>query len=840
MFSPRRTTVLTVLLALLGPTGLPASAEQDETTETVLIQTTDSGDSLATTITDLGGTIIQEYQYIDVVAAEIPLSALGDLGALVGEGGTVTKDPTVHLPDTVFPFSGRSIVPDAATDLPENIPLRKITTIGNSRKIRDFALNNESAYQMNHSKTGVQALHADRITGEGVVVAIIDSGIRPGFDQLAKGTVLGCEYILNPPRNPRRGARIDRTCLANSNFGHGTFVAGLIAGNAVASFNKNSFFLNSVATHAPDAVIGKDDTVAMIGAAPNAQIYAFRVFGSSLVGNSFDVLAAVDRIIQLKEEEGVNIGVVNMSLGRRTLFAGSSDFDLFVDVLIDHDILPVIAVGNSGNSSMTIASPASSFESLSSGAASVTHQERIAADLIFNTFGVGIGSFVRPFEGTQTASFSSRGPNADGRIDPDVIVDGFGLFGQGLANGVKSASVANGTSFSTPLLAGIAALLRGAVPDATARQVRNAIMSSANPGVIDNSTELDQGAGYVNAPAALALLERRLGSDLPAGPDNPSERVWQNVERKTNLEVVESFSSSVEDLTPGERFDILLDIPANTRDVSISLSNIDADLPFATSLEECGPESQNCFFGGDTIMLGVHSAKTSSIQTATSAGDYFDLNASPSATAAFLGEGPGAEFVIADRDSDTIYDPSALVIYDDLEPGLLRVTVSGDVVNSGSMSAFVTVESSTLTRSGDSTASGQVTSSAPATDLIPITIPAGIEVAEFCLSWEGDWTHYPTNDLDLFVFDADSNQVLVDPNGDPVGNQPIVPQGLTLDAPEVVRVKNPLPGVWYVGILGFELNTELRRGRTGDNWVLQVTADVQVLETVGLSQTENE
>ena len=58
---------------------------------------------------------------------------------------------------------------------------------------------------------------------------------------------------------------------------------------------------------------------------------------------------------------------------------------------------------------------------------------------------------------------------------------------------------------------------------------------------------------------------------------------------------------------------------------------------------------------------------------------------------------------------------------------------------------------------------------------------------------------------------------------------------MTLDAPEVVRVNNPAPGVWHVGIFGFELNTELRQGRLGDNWILRVTADGQLLGTTTLS-----
>ena len=104
----------------------------------------------------------------------------------------------------------------------------------------------------------------------------------------------------------------------------------------------------------------------------------------------------------------------------------------------------------------------------------MTHQERIAADVFFNF--AGAGPFLRPFDGTQTAGFSSRGPDADGSRGPDVIAAGFGLFGQGLSESCDITppsefpgcdpdndwvSVGNGTSFSTPLVTGTAAALRG-------------------------------------------------------------------------------------------------------------------------------------------------------------------------------------------------------------------------------------------------------------------------------------------------------------------------------------------------------------------------------------------
>ena len=51
--------------------------------------------------------------------------------------------------------------------------------------------------------------------------------------------------------------------------------------------------------------------------------------------------------------------------------------------------------------------------------------------LRFLQFGPDVGALFRPFSGTQTAYFSSRGPTADGRTDPDLVANGFASFGQG-------------------------------------------------------------------------------------------------------------------------------------------------------------------------------------------------------------------------------------------------------------------------------------------------------------------------------------------------------------------------------------------------------------------------
>src|SRR6185295_407210 len=73
---------------------------------------------------------------------------------------------------------------------------------------------------------------------------------------------------------------------------------------------------------------------------------------------------------------------------------------------------------------------------------------------------------------------------------------------------------------------------------------------------------------------------------------------------------------------------------------------------------------------------------------------------------------------------------------------------------------------------------------------IPIDIPPGVKLAEFLLSWSADWGNYPTNDIDLVLFDPQLNPFTT---------------GATLNLPEHVEVQNPAAGTWYAVINGFDL-----------------------------------
>ncbi|MFK7971288.1 MAG: S8 family serine peptidase [Bacteroidia bacterium] len=143
------------------------------------------------------------------------------------------------------------------------------------------------------------------------------------------------------------------------------------------------------------------------------------------------------------------------------------------------------------------------------GRVAITSQAAIAAArkgiLVVNSAGnAGRGGLLAPadadsilsvgavYQDERLAPFSSRGPTADGRIKPEVVAQGVGVF---LVNPQGELSKSNGTSYSAPLVAGLAACLwqameeHGLQPDAQA--IRSAIMASA-----DRASNPDNNFGY--------------------------------------------------------------------------------------------------------------------------------------------------------------------------------------------------------------------------------------------------------------------------------------------------------------------------------------------------------
>jgi serine protease AprX len=748
----RRFLFVCLVVALL--LSLPTAAQVGPV-EKVLIRTAKPYGTMVSTIQALGGRVTYQYKYVDAIAAEVPQEGLRVLRGMVAPNA-ITKDLLVPAPTSVDTTRGREGL--TRTGQESKIAFESVNALTAS-DLPAFAAEHPGAYLVNNTIMNLDALHGGGVLGQGIIVGVIDSGIRPGFPHIdLDGSVIGCEDFVGDANG----------CAHPDNSGHGTFVAGMISANVIFGFNPAGTFFQAIAAYAPGAVI-PPNLVPMIGSAPLSSIYALRVFGPTGGAHTSRIMAAMDRLIELRElydagdPAGVNIQVCNMSTGGPTVFAGRDLYDLFANVMLEKDIVLVVSAGNTGPSSLTTASPGSSFGAITVGAASHAHNERILRDL---QYGPGIGALYRPSSGTQTATFSSRGPNADGRIDPDVTASGDASFGQGYFTIPTSITIGSGTSFSGPSVAGVAALLRQAFPGATARQVRNAIIASANPAILsDGSTNIDQGNGFVDGLAAANTLAGGNVPDALPAPPNFTKSVKVNVEKSTHLNVSDGFFvGHASNLLPGERADFLYRVGPNTTAVVVQLFNVTPSLP---------PGEQNVFFGDD-ILLTIHSAKTSGIGAD---GDYLVYT----------------------------FTTGGGWLLENLETGLLRVTVNGDWTNAGTISADVAILSikdpvPQITAQGK-LANGQFT-------VIPVRIPAGVEQADFRLIWREDWSNYPASDLDMFIYDPGAN---------------LVTYGASLDDPEHASVEDPGPGTWFVLVDGYEIWTN------SDKFELRVTADGRVL-----------
>jgi serine protease AprX len=340
--------------------------------------------------------------------------------------------------------------------------------------------------------------------GTGIGVAVIDSGVNPVYDLTQSGTSKTSRIVYSQNFDPSANTTSDL-------YGHGTHVAGIIAGNG------------------GNSTCGNCD-VTFRGIAPNANIINLRVLDVNGTATDSTAIAAIQQAIALQSQ--YNIRVINLSLGRGIFESYTLDpLCQAVEQAWKAGIVVVVAAGNYGRDNSnnnygygTITAPGNDPYVITVGAMKTMGTANRADDLI--------------------ATYSSKGPTMiDEVIKPDLVAPG-NLIVSDLASTSATLFVNNpqnqlpvsyyetnnnqntspfyyvlsGTSMAAPMVSGAAALLIQQNPSLTPDQVKARLMKTAykvfpsSSSYTDPSTGITYvdyydiftiGAGYLDVWAAL-------------------------------------------------------------------------------------------------------------------------------------------------------------------------------------------------------------------------------------------------------------------------------------------------------------------------------------------------
>jgi serine protease AprX len=313
--------------------------------------------------------------------------------------------------------------------------------------------------------------------GSGVTVAVVDSGT---FRTNALGARLIGEVNFNSTEH--------RT---NDQYGHGTFVSGIIGDDGSASGGQYT------------------------GAAPKVNILGVRIADDYGMGTESDLVDALQWIYNNKSV--YNIRVVNLSLNAANWQSyHTSPLDAAVEILWFNGIVVVVSAGNNG--SATLYPPANDPFVITVGATDDMNTVGLTDDVV--------------------AAFSAYGVDEAGQLKPDLVAPGSNIIAFLPDTNQLTISVEHpenqvnanyfrmsGTSMSAPIVAGGAAILLQKDPGLTPDQVKYRLKASANknwPGY-NNATA---GAGYLDIYAAVnGTTTESANAGLPA-----SQLLWSGTE----------------------------------------------------------------------------------------------------------------------------------------------------------------------------------------------------------------------------------------------------------------------------------------------------------------------
>ncbi len=320
------------------------------------------------------------------------------------------------------------------------------------------------------------------LTGKGVKVAILDTGVSIHPDLIGNGTYSSdgaysiqgensrLQYNLNFAKDDDEEGRL----FAYDTYGHGTHCAGIVAGN------------------------GKISNGTLRGVAPAAIIYNIRVINSSGEAEDEWILDGLNYLVNS------DVDILSLSFGGMEPFGVSAE-ELACETLVKAGKLIFSSAGNSGPNYYSQGAPAS------------------------YPYVIAVGATDKK----SVTSFSSVGPTWNDRTFPDIVAPGEDILSLNSIRGEMFLSadlmdklyhkqgyfgyvMASGTSMACPMAAGMAALVKEKYPTINPFAMRVALIKGAKPidGFYPRGIDKSQGAGLIDLPSTLSYIEaNKVGSD---------------------------------------------------------------------------------------------------------------------------------------------------------------------------------------------------------------------------------------------------------------------------------------------------------------------------------------
>ena len=400
-----------------------------------------------------------------------------------GDESTLAALTTRHHVQILRRLAGGAVVAANSAELDELAADRAVDHLSGDLPVRtSMSVSNQStaADQVRTGSTGLLGIGGIAgVSGQGIGVAVVDSGIS-SHAALSKKVIASVSFVTGDP-------------IVSDTYGHGTHVAGIIAGNAGPAAWVTPLYTG--------------------GIAPGAQLINVRVLGANGTGLTSDVIAGLDWAIANRSK--YNIRVINLSLGHPVYEPAATDpLCEAVAEAVQAGIVVVVAAGNSGKSADGrmvlggITSPGNSPLALTVGA--------------LNTWAT-----VRRSDDSVT-TYSSRGPTRfDLAVKPDVAAPGnkiISLQANGsylpafypslhvAGTGTNAYMTLSGTSMAAPIVSGGVALLLQGTPGLTPAQVKLAMQSGAT--YVTDGGLMGAGAGSVNLWSSRTIAASGLTGSL--------------------------------------------------------------------------------------------------------------------------------------------------------------------------------------------------------------------------------------------------------------------------------------------------------------------------------------